>query len=144
MKVALIATEVARGVPSRRISVTEKFEAPLLVVATSCSSGDTARPNGLGAPTETSTPAGVTKRPLGRIAAERPSTVVASIVGRSPAGARNSTKRESRACDGASRSAGVGGAMLACSGGVLLHALHRAAATLVTSHSTDVSDLLHC
>ena len=64
-----------------RISVTEKREAPLLIVASVCSSGETARPNGLGAPTLTSRPAGVTKRPFGRIAPERPSIVVASVVG---------------------------------------------------------------
>jgi hypothetical protein len=46
--------------PLRRISVTEKFAAPLLIVASVCSSGATAMPNGLGAPTDTSTPAGVT------------------------------------------------------------------------------------
>jgi hypothetical protein len=35
MNVASIATGVARGGTSRRISVTEKFAAPLLVVASS-------------------------------------------------------------------------------------------------------------
>src|SRR5690349_6684654 len=137
MNAASIATGAALGGwPSpRRISVTEKLAAPLLLVATSRSSGDTASPNGLGAPTETSTPAGVTNRPFGRIAADRPSIVVASVVGRSPAGARNSTNRESRALGGCSRSAAAPATVVADSGGALLHAAASAAAAL-TSHRT--------
>src|ERR1041384_2904264 len=56
MNAASIATGVACGAASRRISVTEKFAAPLLLVASSCSSGDIARPNGFGAPTQAPTP----------------------------------------------------------------------------------------
>ena len=83
MNVASSGTKVVVGVAVRRprTSVTEKREAPLLIVAAVWPSGDSARPNGLGAPTLTSVPAGVTKRPFGRIAPERPSMVVASVVG---------------------------------------------------------------
>ena len=58
-------------------------------------SGDSAIPNGFGAWTFTSTPAGVTSRPFGRIAALTPSTVVRSL----PAVARrreNCRKSEER------------------------------------------------
>src|SRR5438445_8094812 len=103
MNVALMGTSAGAGLALRapRISVTENVAAPLLMVASVCSSGETARPNGFGAPTSTSTPAGVTKRPLGRIAPERPSTVVDSAVGRSPAGARKRRNPERAAADSA-------------------------------------------
>ena len=60
MKVASSITGVTVGLALRglRISVTEKREAPLLIVASVCSSGETASPNGLGAPTLTSRPGG--------------------------------------------------------------------------------------
>jgi len=48
-------------------------------------------PKGLGASTLTSTPAGVMKRPFGRIAARKPSMKISRVVGRSPAGARKWT-----------------------------------------------------
>ena len=96
MKVASISTRAAVGAAVRasRIKVTENLDAPLLMVAAVRPSALTARPKGLGACTPTSVPAGVRKRPLGRMAPERPSTVVARAVGRSAAGARKFRKRE--------------------------------------------------
>src|SRR4029079_14480535 len=91
---------VGAALRALRISVTENLEAPLLVVASVCSSGDTARPKGFGAPTFTSTPAGVRKRPFGRIAPDRPSIVVESVVGSVPAGAAKSTNRDGAARPG--------------------------------------------
>src|SRR5262245_40455961 len=90
MKVEFNGTTATTGRAARasRISVTEKLDAPLLMVASVVPSGDNASPNGFGAPTSISTPAGVRTRPLGRIAAGRPSMVVAVVAGRSPAGAR--------------------------------------------------------
>src|SRR5579871_1716437 len=96
MKVASNGTAVAVGLAPRvpRISVTENFAAPELMVARVFSSGETASPNGLGARTFTSVPAGVTNRPLGRIAPGLPSSVVLTAVGRAPAGARKPRKRD--------------------------------------------------
>jgi hypothetical protein len=69
------------------ISVTEKCDAPLLMVAAIFPSGDNANPKGLGASRLTSRPAGDTNRPFGRMAPGLPSTVVKRAAGRSPAGA---------------------------------------------------------
>jgi hypothetical protein len=60
--------------------------APLLSVASILPSGDNASPNGFGAWTLTSIPAGVTRRPFGRTAARTPSITVLVVAGRSPAG----------------------------------------------------------
>jgi hypothetical protein len=82
MNVALIGTGTAVGVPgTSRISVTDQREAPLLAVSAVLPSRDSARPNGFGACTLTSAPAGVTKRPLGRMAPFLPSMMVDSAVG---------------------------------------------------------------
>src|SRR5262249_25534798 len=82
-------------------SVSENGPAPLLSVASIVPSGDSARPNGFGACTFTSVPAGVTSRPFGRIAAWTPSTIVSAVAGPSPAGAENLRKSENRPSESA-------------------------------------------
>src|SRR5262245_38901201 len=77
------------------MSVSENGPAPLLSVARTCPFGDSAMPNGFGASTLTSVPAGVTSRPFGSTAARTPSMTVAVVAGRFPAGAEKFTNFES-------------------------------------------------
>src|SRR5262245_28955060 len=76
------------------ISVNENGAAPLLSVASIIPSGDNARPNGFGACTFTSVPAGVTRRPFGSTAAFIPLITVLVVAGRLPAGAEKLKKSE--------------------------------------------------
>src|SRR5262249_45356854 len=69
------------------MSDTENGPVPLLTVASIVPFGAAARPNGFGALTATSRPAGVIRRPLGSTAPSTPSTSVWRIAGSSPAGA---------------------------------------------------------
>jgi hypothetical protein len=71
MNVAFTGIRVTVGaVESRlRMSEIEKLAAPLLMVASTSPSGESAIPYGFGASTPTSTPAGVRILPFGRIAA---------------------------------------------------------------------------
>src|SRR5262245_28810166 len=98
MKLALRLIRLATGAADWicETSVSENGEAPLLTVASIAPSGERARPNGFGACTLTSTPAGVTRRPFGRTAASRPLMVVCAAAGRLPAGAEKRRKSESR------------------------------------------------
>src|ERR1051325_1277507 len=93
MNVASRSTRVGVGAAALRLvtRVTEKREAPLLMVAAVFPSDDSARPKGFGAPTTTSVPAGDTNWPFGRMAPGLPSSIVDCAVGRSPAGARSAT-----------------------------------------------------
>src|SRR5262245_40586151 len=79
------------------MSDTENGPTPLFTVASIVPSGASARPNGFGALTATSRPAGVTRRPLGSTAASKPSMLICRVAGRSPAGALNSIAFESPA-----------------------------------------------
>src|SRR5262245_15522002 len=69
---------------------TEKGPIPLFTVASIAPFGASASPNGLGALTATSRPAGVTRRPLGSTAASKQSMLMWRAAGSSPAGALNS------------------------------------------------------
>ncbi len=86
---------VGAALPRSEISVSEKGPAPLLSVASMRPFGDSAMPNGFGACTFTSTPAGVTSRPFGRTAALTPSITVSVLAGRLPAGAAKRTNCDS-------------------------------------------------
>ena len=97
MKVALTSIRLTAGTRlfSCVTSVRENGPAPLLSVASIRPSGDNAMPNGFGACTFTSTPAGVSSRPFGRIATRTPSRTVSVVAGRLPAGAEKFRKPES-------------------------------------------------
>src|SRR5262245_27210996 len=73
------------------MSVTEKRDAPLLIVARVLPSTDRARPKGLGASIFPSAPTGVRSRPLGKTAPLYPSMLISLRVGKSPAGALKKT-----------------------------------------------------
>src|SRR5262249_24946084 len=96
--VALTSTRFAVGAAASRcvMSVSENGPAPLFAVASVAPSGDSAIPSGLGAPTLTSIPAGVTNRPFGRIAVLTPLMTVSVVAGRLPAGAENFRKSDGR------------------------------------------------
>ena len=80
------------------VQLTEKRDAPELIVASVSPSGASAKPKGLGASTLTSMPAGVTSRPLGSIAARWPSMIISRVAGNVPAGAWKRVKSEADAC----------------------------------------------
>src|SRR5262249_61393024 len=84
-----VTTEVAgAGVAMFLMRDTENGPTPLLMVASIVPLAATARPNGFGALTATSRPAGVISRPFGSTAPSYPAMGICRVAGRFPAGAR--------------------------------------------------------